>query len=125
MAIGRKPQSIFTRAISFAPKKKSLSCSGTLSSLIRFRSLVSDFKKMNLALPFELLSRSSKNLRTILSRPASEPFGKDIIALYTSNSVTKKLLTFSVYGAFKSAIFGCLDTNLFIVRNQKRCNLVI
>ena len=55
MAICRKHASIFTRAISFAVKKEGLSCLRTLPSPIRFRSLVSDFKKMRPALVFDLI----------------------------------------------------------------------
>ena len=44
MAIGLNPPSIFMRAISFAPKKK---------GPMRFISLVSDFRKISPALPFD------------------------------------------------------------------------
>ena len=37
--------------------------------------------------------------KSILSGPAADPFGKDIIALYWSQSVTKKLSEFSGLGA--------------------------
>ena len=60
MAIGRKPPSIFTRAISFAAKKKMLAISVSLPSSIILRSLVRDFQKKSPALPFELLIRSLK-----------------------------------------------------------------
>ena len=99
MAIGLNPPSIFMRAISFAPKKKGLRGSGILRSLMRFISLVSDFRKLSPALPFDFLTRSLKFLGTILSGPATDPFGKDIIALYRSKSVTKKLFKFSDFGA--------------------------
>ena len=62
---------------------------------------------MSPALPFDLLIRSLKTCVTILSVRAPEPFGKDIIALYTSITVTKNLSTFSGRGAFISALFGC------------------
>ena len=65
MAIGLNPPSIFMRAISFAPKKKDLRGLGILPSLMRFISLVSDFRKLSPALPFDLLTRSLKNLRTL------------------------------------------------------------
>ena len=60
MAIGLNPPSIFMRAISFAPKKKGLSGSSILPSPMRFISLVSDFRKLSPALPFDLLTRSLK-----------------------------------------------------------------
>ena len=84
MAIGLNPPSIFMRAISFAPKKKGLNSSGTLPSPMRFISLVSYFRKLSLALPFDLLARYLKIRGTILSGPAADPFGKDITALYRS-----------------------------------------
>ena len=60
MAIGLNPPSIFMRTISFAPKKKGLSGSGMLPLRfpMRFISLVSDFRKLSPALPFDLLTRS-------------------------------------------------------------------
>ena len=57
MAIGLNPSTIFMRAISFAPKK-GLSGSGILPSPMRFISLVSDFRILSPALPFDLLTRS-------------------------------------------------------------------
>ena len=60
MTIDRKPPSFFTRAIGFALKQKVFSCSGTLSSPIKFRSVISEIKKMSLALPLDLLIRSLK-----------------------------------------------------------------
>ena len=56
MAIGLNPPSIFLRAISFAPKKKGLRDLGILPSPMRFISLVSDFRKLCPALPFDLLT---------------------------------------------------------------------
>ena len=109
--IGLKSPSSFTRAISFAQKKKSLSCFGTLPSPIRFRSLISGFKKLSPALPFDLLIRSLKICVKNFTGRAPEPFGTDIIALYTSITVTKNLSTFSGRGAFISALFGCYGTN--------------
>ena len=94
MAVGLNPPSIFMRAIRFAPKKGPRG-SGILPSPMRFISSVSDFRKLSPALPFDLLTRSLKILGTILSGPAADPFGKDIIALYRSKSVTKKLSKFS------------------------------
>ena len=67
MATGCKPPSIFTRAISFPPEKKGLSCWGNLPSSIRGRSLVSDFTKLSPALPFDLLLESLTPWGTILS----------------------------------------------------------
>ena len=92
--IGLNPPSIFMRAISFAPKKKGLSGSGILPSPMRFISLVSDFRKLSPALPFDSLTRSLKFLGTFLSGPDADPFGKDNIALYRSKSFTKKLSIF-------------------------------
>ena len=69
--------------------KKCLRCSGILPSPMRFISLVSDFRKLSHALPFDLLSRSLKIRGTNLSGHAADPFGKDIIALYRSKSITK------------------------------------
>ena len=83
----------------FAPKKKGLSCSGILPSPMRFISLVSDFRKLSSALQFDLLTRSLKISGTILSGPAADPFGKDIITLYRSKPVTKKLFKFCGFGA--------------------------
>ena len=60
MAIGLNPPSIFMRATSFAPEKKGLRGSGILPSPMRFISLVSDFRKLTPALPFDLLTRSLK-----------------------------------------------------------------
>ena len=60
MAIGLNPPSIFMRVISFAPKNKGLRGSGILPSPMRLISLVSDFRKLSLALPFDLLTRSLK-----------------------------------------------------------------
>ena len=62
MAIGLNSPSIFMWAISFPPKKKGLRGSGILPSQKRFISLVSDFRKLSPALPFDLLTRSLKNL---------------------------------------------------------------
>ena len=58
MVIGLNPPSIFMRAISFAPKKKDLKGSGILPCPMRFISLVSDFRKLSPALPFDLRTRS-------------------------------------------------------------------
>ena len=60
MTIDRKLPAIFTKAIGFALKQKGLSCAGTFPSPIKFRRVISDFKKMSLALPFDLLIRSLK-----------------------------------------------------------------
>ena len=60
MTIGLSPPSIFMRAISFAPKKKGLRGLGILPSQMRFISLVSDFRKLSPALPFDLLTRTLK-----------------------------------------------------------------
>ena len=68
MAIGLNPPSIFMRAISFAPKKKGLRGSGILPSPKRFISLVSDFRKLSPPLPFDLQTRSLKNLRNYFIR---------------------------------------------------------
>ena len=75
-------------------RQKSPEGSGILPSPMRFINLVIDFRKFSSALPFELLTRSLKNRGTILSGPAADPLGKDIIALYRSNSVTKNIKTF-------------------------------
>ena len=48
MAISLNPPSIFMRAISFAPKKKGLSGSGILPSLMRFMSFSYQLKKEQL-----------------------------------------------------------------------------
>ena len=77
MAIGHKPPSILTRAINFALKKKGLSC--PVPSPIRFRSLVSDFRKMSPALPFDLLIRFLKFWGTIFFGQALEPFEKTLM----------------------------------------------
>ena len=69
--------------------KKCLRGSGILPSPMRFIRLVSDFRKLSHALPFDLLSRSLKIRGTFLSGHAADPIGKDIIALYRSKSVTK------------------------------------
>ena len=53
MAIGLNPPSIFMRAISFAPKTKGLGGLGILPSPMRFISLVSNFRKLSPALPFD------------------------------------------------------------------------
>ena len=58
MAIGLNPPSIVMKAISFAPKKKGLRGSDILPSPMRFISLVSNFRKISPALPFDLLTRS-------------------------------------------------------------------
>ena len=60
IAIGLNPPFIFLRAMSFAPKKRGLRGSGILLSLMTFISLVSDFRKISPALPFDLLIRSLK-----------------------------------------------------------------
>ena len=60
MDIGLNPPSIFMRAISFAPKNKSLRVSGILPSPMTFISLESDFRKLSPALPFDSLTRSLK-----------------------------------------------------------------
>ena len=70
VAIGLNPPSIFMRALSLAPKKKGLRGSGILPCPMRFISLVSDFRKLSPALPFDLLTRSLKICGTILSGPA-------------------------------------------------------
>ena len=103
----------------FCSKMKSLSCLGTLPSPIRFRSLLFEFKKLSHQLPFDLLVSSLKTWRTILSGPAPEPFGKDETAFYISNSGTEKLSTLSGFGAFISAVFGCLDTNFLLLGIEK------
>ena len=113
MAIGLNLPSIFMRAISFAPKKKSLRSSGILPFPLRLVSLASNFKKLSPALPFNLLTRSLKTLGNTLSGHAADLFGEDIIALYRSNSVTKKLSKFSGFGAANLAHRGCLDTNFW------------
>ena len=54
MAIGLYPPCIFMRAMSFVPKNKGLGGSkGILLSPMRFISLVSDFRKLSPALPFD------------------------------------------------------------------------
>ena len=58
MAIGLNTPSISMRAISFAPKKKDLRGSGILPSPMTLISLLTDFRKLSPALPFELLTRS-------------------------------------------------------------------
>ena len=94
MAIGLNPPCIFMGAISIAPKKKGLRGSGILPSPMRFISLVSDFRELSPPLPFDFLTRSLKIWGNILSGPAADPFGKDIIALYGSKSVTKNYPNF-------------------------------
>ena len=107
MAIGLNPRSNFMRAISFALIKKGLRGSGILPSPMRFVSLVCDFRKLSPALPFDLLTRSLRFRGTILLGPAADPFGKDIIALYRANSVTKK--TMYIFFWICSCKFGSLS----------------
>ena len=61
MVIGLNPPSILMRAISFAPKTEGLRGLGILPSPMRFISQVSVFRKLSLAVPFDLLTRSLKN----------------------------------------------------------------
>ena len=86
------PIAIFMKAISFAPKKNGLRGSGILPSPMSFISLVNDFRKKSPAVSFDLLTKSLKVRGTTLSGTAADPFGEDIIALYRSNSVTKKTI---------------------------------
>ena len=79
---------------------------------MKFISLVSDFGKLSLALSFGLPMRSLKIWGTILSEPAADLFVKEVIALYTSNLVTKKKQSkFSGFGAANLARWGCLVYN--------------
>ena len=57
LAISLNPPTVFMRAISFAPKKKDLRGSGYLPTPMRFISLVSDFRILSPALPFDLLAK--------------------------------------------------------------------
>ena len=57
---------------------------------LRLISLVSNLRNLSPALPFDLI----KSRGFGLSRPAPNPFGKDIIALYRSNSVKKYFFYF-------------------------------
>ena len=59
------------------------------------------FQKIKSCTAIRLTNKIFKNLKTILSGTAADPFGKDIIALYRSKSVTKKLFKFSGFGAAK------------------------
>ena len=95
MAIGLNLLSIFIRVISFAPKKKSLRGSGNSPSPLRLISLVSDFRKLSPALPFDLLTRSLKLLRKILSGHPADLFGKGHYCFEKTKFVCEK--TFQLF----------------------------
>ena len=75
-------------------------------------SLVSDFRKLSPALPFDLLTKSLNIWGITLSGSAADPFGKDIIDLYRMNLVTKKLPEFSGFWAANWLAEGAFDNKL-------------
>ena len=112
MAIALNPPSIFMRAISFAPKKNQhlelilrLRRLGSLPSPMRFISLISDFRKLSLALPFDLLTRSLKNEDLLLIR------SERTLSLCVGRTRLRK--NFELFG-----IWSCKFSSLRVLRQQ-------
>ena len=100
-------------------KKKGRSCSRYSPSPIRF-SLMSEFKKISPALPFDLLIGSLKNLGNNLVRTGSLTiWNRHDLFGHLKLGYGKTIDVFRVWGLCISSFW------VFIVRNRKRCNLVI
>ena len=89
-AIGRSPQSGFSSAISFAPKKYGRSSKGTFPSKITFTRFVRALRKFNSVRPFDLAVKAFKIWGELPSNLALKPLGKDMRALWTKNSEVEK-----------------------------------
>ena len=86
MTVDHKNQSVVDKSYF---KIEHLVFLGTSSSLVRFRKLLSGFKKWSPAMLLSFHIMSLKTWGTVLSVTASDSAGKNLNALYIPNSVLK------------------------------------
>ena len=82
-AIRQNPQWGFFSANSFAPKKCGRSSKGTFPSRITFTRFVKALRKNSPVCPFALAVNFSKIWGKMNPKPAVEPIGKNVTALWT------------------------------------------